>query len=340
VAASGIVPIAATSGHFRVTEWVLQFGKRRSVATHALAVEPLELDADWLVVKGAGHYEHGCRPCHGAVESPPYVVRAMTPPPPHLPPQIASWSPEELFYIVDRGIKFTGMPGWPARGRDDEVRALVAFLLELPELDAREYDALVHGDADAMRVPAFVATCVRCHGSDGCGREVAAFPRLAGQPVDVLAEALRAYADDRRASGTMQPLTDRLDRDEMQRMAEWFADLPACAPRPTAASEDSIARGREIALHGVEIDRVPACEECHGTTEPAHHAAPMLAGQFADHLVIQLELFGRHARGGSEYAELMDTVAERMSPQQIRDVAAYYAQLGAPELARRERMLR
>jgi hypothetical protein len=80
---SGIVPIKASSGHWAITAWMLEFAMRRSVATHTLGMDTLKLDEPWLVLKGAGHYETACRPCHGspALEH-PVVVRAMTPAPP------------------------------------------------------------------------------------------------------------------------------------------------------------------------------------------------------------------------------------------------------------------
>jgi len=40
-----------------------------------------------------------------------------------------------LFQVVNHGLKFTGMPEWPVRDRDDEVWAMVAFLKKMPELD-------------------------------------------------------------------------------------------------------------------------------------------------------------------------------------------------------------
>ena len=54
---------------------------------------------------------------------------------------------------------------------------------------------------------------------------------------------------------------------------------------------------------------------------------PLLAGQYAAYLVLQLELFDRGQRGGSAYARLMRPVATRLTPEQMRDVALYYASL-------------
>ena len=133
-AASGIMPIKASSGHWPITAWLLNFTMRRSVITHSLGMNAPKLDDAALVAKGATHYEFGCRPCHGGPHLPqPVIAGHMTPHPPHLPPEIPKWQPEELFYIVKHGVKFTGMPAWPAQQRDDEVWAVVAFLLKIPQ---------------------------------------------------------------------------------------------------------------------------------------------------------------------------------------------------------------
>jgi cytochrome c553 len=344
---SGIVSIKASSGHLGVTEWLLELGKRRSVATHTLG-EELDLDEPWLVLKGAGHYEIGCRPCHGAPDlaRQPRVARAMTPPPPLLPPRVAEWDPEELFYIVKHGIKFTGMPAWPSQARDDEVRAVVAFLRVLPDLDGEAYRRLVHGEEDRggevapiaellepEQVPRAVrASCARCHGPRGQGRGSAAFPKLAGQRGAYLVAALEAYAADERQSGIMQPIAAALTPDEMRELADYYSRLPASSAQAAEPSGSSaIERGRRIAGQGIPDQRLPSCEDCHGAgTGRRNRFAPRLAGQYADYLVLQLELFHDQRRGGSAWAHLMDPVASRLRPDQMRDLALYYASLGGP----------
>jgi hypothetical protein len=120
VAASGIVPIKASSGHWWLTEKLLKFGQRRSVATHSLGTRAPSQFEPWQVLKGAGHYENGCRPCHGSPDlKVPPIAGAMLPSPPDLPRRIEGRDIEELFYIVNHGLKFTGMPAWPSLERDD-----------------------------------------------------------------------------------------------------------------------------------------------------------------------------------------------------------------------------
>src|SRR5687768_7705365 len=115
VAASGIIPIKASSGHWPITEWFLRFAMRRSIATHSLGTDVPELDDPGLVLKGAGHYETGCRSCHGAPgERQPRIAQSMLPRAPDLMPRIRASNSRKLFHVVKHGLKFTGMPAWPA----------------------------------------------------------------------------------------------------------------------------------------------------------------------------------------------------------------------------------
>src|SRR5690606_25217129 len=94
VSASGVVPIKASSGHWAITEWFLHFSKRRSVKTHSLGVAVPALEDPALVLRGAGHFETACRPCHGAPGfARPVVPMAMTPHPPDLGERVGQWDP-------------------------------------------------------------------------------------------------------------------------------------------------------------------------------------------------------------------------------------------------------
>jgi cytochrome c553 len=343
VSIAGIVPIKASSGHWWLTARFLQFSKTRSVATHTLAMDAPRLEEPWLASKGAGHYESGCRPCHGSPEfREPVIARSMTPRPPYLGQTVRNWEASELFYIVKHGIKFTGMPAWPALQRDDEVRAMVAFLLKLPDLDAKRYRELVHGEqgsGDPLQVPLedmgepappIVRTsCARCHGQRGEGRGSAAFPKLAGQTREYLFNALEAYATGRRPSGVMQPVAAPLEGPASAELAEHYSRLAPALPNSEGApAVTDLERGRDIAMRGIRAQGVPSCADCHGPSPgPRNPAYPRLAGQYADYLVLQLELFERHLRGGSEYAHIMENVASRLQPEQMRSVARYYASL-------------
>lgn len=341
VVVSGIVPIAASSGHWAITRWFLHFSMKRSVATHSLGISVPSLDDPALVLKGAGHYEIGCRSCHGSPDlKQPRIAQHMTPQPPYLAPEVPHWENDELFYIVKHGVKFTGMPAWPTQQRDDEVWAMVAFLRKLPHLSAEEYWRLVRGEAAvaapmqkmiaSSAVPAAVTrSCMPCHGADGLGRGEGAFPKLAGQRIDYLRNALSAYASGERHSGIMQPIAAALKQEEVEEVSTYYAGLTATPTRSNAEPDSAaIMRGQSIAERGIPSQRVPSCIECHGPKgEQQKNAYPKLAGQYADYLVLQLELFKKNQRGGSAYKHLMHPVANRLEQEQMRDAALYFESL-------------
>src|SRR5687767_3971592 len=140
---SGIYTVAASRGHWAVTEWLLTFAMRNSVKTHAQGIEVPPLGNADLVTLGAAHFHSGCAYCHGAPGIPiSPIARAMLPPPPDLATNMRSWRDRELFWIIKHGIKYTGMPAWSVQQRDDEVWALAAFVRRLPGLDAARYREL------------------------------------------------------------------------------------------------------------------------------------------------------------------------------------------------------
>ena len=263
----------------------------------------------------------------------------MLPAPPELPSRVQSWSPEQLFYIVKHGLKFTGMPAWPVQQRDDEVWAMVAFLLRLPSLDEAEYLRLARGDPDttldldpsAVPAPAIVReSCARCHGFDGAGRGTGSFPKLAGQHAEYLLRAMRAYDDGSRRSGIMSSVVSGLTPEAVDEAVRFYASLPVAPVAPTATASvnpGNATRGREIVTSGIPARDIPPCAECHQPSEEVNRnpAYPRLAGQYAGYLALQLELLKERRRGGSEYVHLMHTFVDRLTLDDIRDVSAYFS---------------
>lgn len=340
---SGVVSVKASAGHWAITNWFLHTAMRRSVNTYSKLEELPDMREPWLVLKGAGHYETGCRPCHGAPDVQlPVIPQAMTPHPPRLSKVIPDWSKEELFYVVKHGIKPTAMPAWPTLQRDDEVAAVVAFLLELPKLDGAGYRKLVDGDTGrspsaaplgdlvpSQSGPVTLASCARCHGRRGEGRGSAAFPKLAQQTLEYQYNALVAYAQAKRHSGIMQPIAASLSPRAMRQLSAHYAQIPGELASDTPPAERSQhPRGAAIVNSGLPERGVPPCAECHGPgTGPRNPAYPRLAGQYRDYLLLQLKLFKAEKRGGSPYAHLMQYVAKRLTEAQMQDVSSYYASL-------------
>ncbi|KYO55308.1 c-type cytochrome (plasmid) [Tistrella mobilis] len=326
---AGLMPVTASSGHWRITAWFLHWVMQNSVRTDALFVEtPAEVDDPVLVRRAAGHFETACRFCHGApgATAGPLPFN-MTPRPPGLGHAASAWSPAELFRIVGHGIKFSGMPAWPAPARDDEVWAMVAFVRALPQMDAADYAQLSGRAATAEAGDSLPARagCVACHGMDG-GSDGGAVPVIGGQRADYLAATLTDFRDGRRAGGIMQVATAGLDDDMIARLARHYAGRRP-EPDPAApAGPAELARGAAIIADGMPEARVPACSACHGAggAEPKP-GIPRLAGQDAGYLAGQLHLWRAGTRGGGPRAEVMTRAASGLSDGDIRAVAAALA---------------
>ena len=344
---SGLYNVAASEKHLPWTRWILAAALRNSVETHASSITVPPLADASLFHLGLGNYEGACSPCHGAPDEPRNAVALrMLPQPPYLADRVEEWQPAQLFWIVKHGFKYTGMPAWPAQTRDDEVWAMVAFLLRLPELGADEYRELARSGpredpltlpetaemiASAGPVGEGLVACARCHGLRGMGGGAGGFPRLAGQKPEYLLEALRAYGSGTRNSGIMQPVASELTDDEMQEFSAYYAKLAApWPPLPETDEPDLLEMGVLIASEGVPANVVPACGSCHGLDGSAAENAPLfpaINGQWADYLAVQLHLFRSGVRGSSPTALIMQAAASGLTDEQIRAVSVYYASL-------------
>ncbi|KAA2213408.1 c-type cytochrome [Teichococcus oryzae] len=341
---SGLFYIGATGGHWGVTNWFLHWVMQNSVRTYALQVEaPPDLGDPALLARGAGHYATGCAPCHGAPgEKQNPVVAHSLPAPPDFSERLDDWSPQQFFQIVQHGVRYSGMPAWPKPERRDEVWSLVALLEALPSLSPGEYRRLAHGEEAARSAPGgsaalgglsdpagpVLADCARCHNRDGLGRDGDAFPIIAGQSEAYLLDTLRAFADGRRHSGIMQPPAARAGDEALRAVAAHYAAQPR-APAPAPADPELLAQGERIAREGIPAQQVPACLSCHGDDALRRNPSwPRLDGQHAGYLRRQLEAWQAGARGGGSRHILMQTVADRLTPDQVGAVSAWFAARG------------
>lgn len=337
VLVSGIVPIRASSGHWAITRWLLDFASDRSIGLHSSGVSIPEDVNDRSLILGAATYDTNCRWCHGAPGFPmPTPATQMTPSPPRLAEAIDRWDDGELFYLLKHGIKFAGMPAWAAKHRDDEIWPVVRFLRAQQDLSADRYQRWVAPPttADSGMESLVAQRCGMCHGSKGQGRAGPAVPMLAGQSETYLASALMAYRHNQRHSGIMQPIAVRLTRQQILDLAKYFAEQevdlssPSDPPDGTNMGQGSVQAGERLAVRGDAAMKIAACQSCHGPKlDPGHSDYPRLAGQPARYLVGQLKLFADRHRGGSPDANLMHPIADKLSDQQMRDIAAYYQSL-------------
>ena len=312
---TGLLDHSARPGINSIVDWYSLTAARQSIALRSLFTRVPDLADPAGVRRGAGHFELVCAACHGSPLAPPArFAQDMSPP----PPALTAWRPDaRLFQTVKHGIRHTAMPAWPTHRRDDEIWDMVAFLKRLPTMNAGDYAALAMGEAEP-------GSCAACHGENG-EAPGNAFPRLDIQSPRYLADALAAFRDGSRHSGTMMAAARQLSDTDIAALAEQFGRQLTV---PAGEGDDLGAR---IAREGIAARDIPACERCHGPAARADF--PRLSGQSADYLRLQLELFQKlGAERGGRHAEIMGRVVEdaldegphRLEPHEIEAVARYY----------------
>jgi mono/diheme cytochrome c family protein len=141
---SGAVSAGATAPVSDVERTMAKLALNRSVARRAPKAEnPVKATSENLA-KALRHYKAMCLTCHGAGSVDPSPIgEGLNPPAPDLSqPSVQSKSDGELFWLVQNGIRMTGMPAFGPTHKDQELWELVAFLRHLPELSSEEEAAL------------------------------------------------------------------------------------------------------------------------------------------------------------------------------------------------------
>jgi len=325
---SGIYNIGASREHWSITNFVITILRDRSVSVAASGIEAPELDDADLYALGQEHFLGACTSCHGIPGEPLNPLYAnMLPQPPDLSAAFDDYGAREVFWIVDHGLKYTGMPAWPGDNRPDEVWSVVAYLKHLNTAGPSDADAF----ADAAETARTLDTCARCHGDATTEPVSTLVPRLEGLPRAYLARALEEYRDDLRASGFMAPIAHGMSDNEIADIAAHYADLPA-RDSDEQVGPALVARGREIAEAGLSGQDIPACTSCHNGSDP--HVPP-LAGQSARYMETQLKVWrNSDYRRSSDQGRLMAFIAQRLSPQSAEAVSAYYESLSPAGNAR------
>src|SRR5262249_49878828 len=117
--------------------------RRLSVPSHARSLKNPLAASEEVLGNGRAHWADHCAICHGndgAGET--HIGKNLYPKAPDMRAATTQeLSDGELYYIIENGIRLSGMPGWSERpGADDneESWALVAFIRHLPKVGADE----------------------------------------------------------------------------------------------------------------------------------------------------------------------------------------------------------
>ena len=133
-----------------------------------------------VVQGGEAIFGQACAICHGADgRAQTELGRAMYPPAIDLTsPHVRSWDDAELFWIIQNGIRLTGMPAWKRRISEEDTWKLVHFLRSLPEAGAQKASSLDMSPVKDSSQEEWIAYgrllyrqegCFMCHQLDGEG---------------------------------------------------------------------------------------------------------------------------------------------------------------------------
>ncbi|APE45614.1 cytochrome C (plasmid) [Sulfitobacter alexandrii] len=301
----GLYNVSARVGHWPGVSWVLHTTFRNSARLRAPDMENAPaLDDPDLIALGAAHYATACAGCHAAPgDSRSATVRAMVPQPPAITEAVADWEPNELHWIIENGIKMSGMPAWPAEGRGDEVWSVVAYLVSIQQDRAPD---LPSSDL------AGVDYCRSCHGDIG-----GPVPRLDILSPSYVEAQLEAYLNARRPSGIMAQAASLVPQDQYATLARRLTEREM--PGPTVVPEQGA--GAELARQGTRD--IPACLACHGVGD--NRKGPRLFGQEPMYLAAQLRLW---RDGTYTHDRLMRAAAADLTDADIDLLSDYFAAVG------------
>jgi cytochrome c553 len=162
-----------------------------------------------------------------------------------------------------------------------------------------------------------LAPCLACHGEQGQS-DHPEVPSLGAQPAFYVMVQLYMFRERLRTVEPMNEMTRGLSDDDLRRMADVIAKLPA--PRPVGEPADPARLERARAL--IQQHR---CNFCHTPNFAGAENVPRLAGQREDYLVKALREYKNNTRRG--YDAAMAEVLYAISDEQILDLAYFLARL-------------
>jgi mono/diheme cytochrome c family protein len=123
-------------------QWVARQARSLAVPKNARTRENPVPDSPQVQADARAHWADHCAACHanngsGDVE----MGKHMYPPAPDMrQPETQQMTDGELFFIIQNGIRMTGMPAWGSGSQQDEQDSwkLVRFIRHLPQLTAQE----------------------------------------------------------------------------------------------------------------------------------------------------------------------------------------------------------
>lgn len=194
---------------------------------------------------------------------------------------------------------------------------MLSFAAQAEEAAAK--DPFTHGDAAAGATKA--APCVACHGAGG-NSAMPDWPNLASQGSSYIEHQLKAFKSGERKNPIMMGQAAILTDADMADIGAYFTQQKV---RPALASKEAAAIAEPLFRGGDATRGLPACASCHGPRGAGNPAAryPRIGSQHAKYTATQLRAYKTGERGLGPQGLMMQTIAAKLSDQEIEALASY-----------------
>ncbi|OQK17368.1 hypothetical protein AU255_05655 [Methyloprofundus sedimenti] len=192
---------------------------------------------------------------------------------------------------------------------NNKAMALAIGLTALSNIQHTAQAANIDAGKDAFE------SCRGCHSAPGYSNVYPTYyvPKIGGQVAAYTVAALTAYKESNRPHGTMKANSYGLSEQKIENIAAYLATITDGSTKANANGGDA-ANGEKLAA---------SCLACHNDDTKAGATNPRLAGQHANYM----ERAMRQYQSGERKNALMQSMVQGLSPDEIKDIAAYFTSL-------------
>ena len=185
--------------------------------------------------------------------------------------------------------------------------------------------AMAEAEPSAERIKQLTGTCSACHGATGQS-VVPNYPNLAGQGARYLATQISDIRDGNRSVPEMTAFVSNLTDAEIKGIAAYYAKQ---TPKTSATDPKFVALGEKL-YRGGDLERgIAACSACHSFSGKGNAPAgfPTLSGQHPQYIIKQLTDYREGDRTNGGEAQIMQTIAAKLSTKEIEALGHYVSGL-------------
>src|ERR1700722_3190496 len=176
---------------------------------------------------------------------------------------------------------------------------------------------LIASSGNAETIQERAAPCLACHGEKGQS-ETENIPSLGGQQAPYALIQLFLFREKLRTFEPMNEMAKALTDDDLRAFSDFIATLPKPSPPADAGDPARLQRARAL-VHQHH------CDPCHNADFSGRDNVPRLADQREDYLARTMREYKDNSRHG--YDGTMAEVLQRVPPEQIDDLAYFFARL-------------